>query len=109
MIPLTVMRGYDLALDSLSAAALAELRSLLVEVENLSPERRKRVLFETFPELFNPYAVAASEVSASFYEEVRDLAGVGGSFAAETLDGVESDRLNSLVAAVAAERGAGES
>ena len=99
MIPLKVMRGYDLALDSLSSAALAELRSLLVDVENLSPERRKRVLFRAFPDLFNPYAVAASEVSASFYEEVRDLAGIGGSFAAETLDGVESDRWNSLVGA----------
>lgn len=99
MIPLTVMRGYDLALDSLSAAALADLRGLLVEVEGLAPERRKQVLFQAFPALFNPYAAMTSEVSASFYEEVRDFAGVGGSFNAATLDSVEDDRWNALVGA----------
>lgn len=99
MIPLSVMRGYDLALDSLSSAALADLRALLVEVEGLSPERRKRALFQAFPDLFNPYAAMTSEVSATFYEEVRDLAGVGGSFSAQTLDSVETERWNGLVGA----------
>jgi len=99
MIPLAVMNGYDLTLDSLSTAALADLRALLAEVEGMDPDRSKRVLFQAFPELFNPYAAAASEVSASFYEEVRDLAGVGGSFAADTLDAVEADRWGALVGA----------
>ena len=99
MIPLAVMNGYDLTLDSLSTAALADLRALLAEVEGMDPDRSKRALFQAFPELFNPYAAAASEVSASFYEEVRDLAGVGGSFAADTLDAVEADRWGALVGA----------
>jgi hypothetical protein len=97
MIPLSVINGYDLALDSLSTAALADLRALLSSVEDLSPERSKAILFEAFPEVFNPYAAASSDVSASFYEEVRDLAGVRGSFAAETLDEVEADRWGALV------------
>jgi len=99
MIPLAVMNGYDLTLDSLSTAALADLRALLAEVEGMDPDRSKRVLFQAFPELFNPYAAAASEVSASFYEEVRDLAGVGGSFTAGTLDAVEAGRWGALVGA----------
>lgn len=99
MIPLSAVNGYDLTLNSLSTAALGTLRALLVEVEGMAPDRAKRVLFQAFPELFNPYAVATSEVSASFYEEVRDLSGVGGSFMADTLSGVETDRWNSLVGA----------
>ena len=99
MIPLSVVNGYDLTLDSLSTAALADLRALLSSLQDLSPERSKAILFEAFPEVFNPYAAASSAVSASFYEEVRDSAGVKGSFAAETLDTVESDRWGALVGA----------
>lgn len=104
MIPLAVVQGYDLTLDRLSTAALADLRALLSGLEGVSPERTKSVLFEAFPEVFNPYAAASSAVSASFYEEVRDLAGVGGSFSAETLDTVESDRWSALVGAGTAPR-----
>ena len=99
MIPLSVINGYDLTLESLSTAALADLRALLSSLEDLSPERSKAILFEAFPELFDPYAAAASDVSASFYEEVRNLAGVKGSFAAETLGSVETDRWGALVGA----------
>jgi hypothetical protein len=99
VLPLSVINGYDLTLDSLSTAALADLRALLAGLEGVSPERSRAVLFEAFPEVFNPYAAASSAVSASFYEEVRDLAGVGGSFAAEALDSVDADRWGSLVGA----------
>lgn len=99
MIPLSVINGYDLTLESLSTAALADLRALLSSLEDLSPERSRAILFEAFPEVFNPYAAASSDVSASFYEEVRELAGVRGSFAAETLDSVEADRWGALVGA----------
>lgn len=104
MIPLAVVNGYDLTLDSLSTAALADLRALLSSLEDLSPERSKAILFEAFPEVFNPYAASASAVSASFYEEVRDLAGVKGSFGAETLDSVDTGRWNALVGAGTAPR-----
>jgi hypothetical protein len=99
VLPLSVINGYDLTLDSLSTAALADLRALLSGVEGLAPERAKAILFAAFPEVFNPYAAASSAVSASFYEEVRDFAGVKGSFAAETLDTVEADRWGALVGA----------
>jgi hypothetical protein len=99
VIPLSAINGYDLTLESLSTAALADLRSLLSSLEGISPDRTRAVLFEAFPEVFNPYAAASSDVSASFYEEVRDLAGVKGSFSAETLDTVEADRWGALVGA----------
>jgi hypothetical protein len=94
-----MVHGYDLTLDSLSSAALADLQALLTGLEGVSPERSKAVLFEAFPEVFNPYAAASSAVSASFYEEVRAAANVGGSFTAETLDSVDTERWGSLVGA----------
>jgi hypothetical protein len=97
MLPISVINGYDLTLESLSTAALTDLRALLSGLEDVSPERTKAVLFEAFPEVFNPYAAATSAVSASFYEEVRTAADVKGSFAAETLDTVEAPRWNGLV------------
>lgn len=99
MIPLSVVNGYDLTLSSLSTAALGDLRALLSEVEGMDPDRARRVLFQAFPALFDPYAVASSEVSASFYEEVRTSANVGGSFTADVMDGVETQRWNGLVGA----------
>lgn len=97
MIPYSVVNGYSLTLDQLSVAAMADLRALLGSLEGESPVRVQRVLFEAFPEVFNPFAAASSAVSATFYEEVRELAGVKGSFAAETLDSVDTSRWHSLV------------
>ena len=97
MIPLTVVQGYSTALSQLSVAALATLRDLLASVADESPEMQRAVLFEAFPEVFNPYAAASAAVSASFFEEVRDLVGVGGQFAAQTLDIVETPKWSSLV------------
>jgi hypothetical protein len=70
-----------------------------VELEGEPPERVRAVLFEAFPELFNQYAAASSAVSATFYEEVRGLSGIKGSFEAQTLDSVETSRWNSLIGA----------
>lgn len=97
MIPLAMVGGYDLALTQLSTAALADLRELVRGVEGLAPDRAQAILQEAFPDLFNPYAAATSAVSASFYEEIRNYANVSGSFAAETLDTVDSGRWGSLV------------
>lgn len=92
-----MVQSYDLTLEGLSKAALADLRALISSLEDVAPDRARAVLFEAFPEVFNPYAAATSAVSASFYEEVRDAAGVKASFDIETLDEVEAPRWNGLV------------
>ena len=97
MIPYSAVSSYSLTLDQLSVAALADLRGLLDGLQGTSPERTQMVLHEAFPEVFDPFVSATSAVSASFYEEVRDMSGVKGSFAAQTLDSVEVDRWRSLV------------
>lgn len=99
MITQPLIGAYDLTLASLSTAALADLRALLTSLEDVAPERSRAILLEAFPEVFNPYAAATSAVAASFYEEVRAVAGVKGSFAAETLDSVDVGRWGALVGA----------
>lgn len=99
MLPLSKISGYDLALDSLSTAALADLRALLSSLVGIAPARVKAILFDAFPALFNPYAAATSDVSASFYEEIRDVAAVKGAFSAESLGSIDSERWNALVGA----------
>lgn len=97
MLALDTVRSYGITLDQLSTAALAELRSLMAAVEELAPDRAQAILMEAFPEVFNPYAAAASAVSASFYEEVRVAADARGRYDAGTIDEVDSGRWGSLV------------
>lgn len=97
MIPLSVVQGYSAALQQMSVAALTMLRDLMGSVSEQAPEEQQAVLLEAFPEVFNPYAAGASAVSATFFEEVRDLVGATGNFAAATLDIVEAPRWNALV------------
>lgn len=97
MIPYSATQGYGATLDHLGTAAIADLQALTVSLEGESPDNVQAVLHEAVPEVFNPYVAATSAVSATFYEEVRDLAGVAGSFAAATLDAVEAPRWHSLV------------
>lgn len=97
MIPYSAVNSYSLTLDQLSVAALADLRALLDGLQGESPERTQQILIEAFPEVFDPFAAASSAVSASFYEEVRDMSDVKGSFAVQTLDTVDVGRWSALV------------
>lgn len=96
MIPYSAVRGYSQLLGQLTTAALVDLRSLMGSVDGLSPARQRNVIVEAFPEVFDPYAVASSQVSASFYEEVRDMSEAPGRFAAETLESVDAGRWYAL-------------
>lgn len=97
MIPLATVQGLSVTLNELSTRALADLQALLVALEGQSPERTKAVLFEAFPEVFDPYVAATSAVSATFYEEVRAVAGVKPTFDAATINDAPRKRWNSLV------------
>jgi hypothetical protein len=97
MIPYGMVASYGATLDQLSTAAIGELSGLLAATADLPDDTRQLVLFEAFPELFGPYAMATSEVSATFYEEVRQAAEFRGRFDAEVLGDVDAGRLNALV------------
>jgi len=96
VIPYSSVLGYSLLLGELSTAALSELRGLLGAVDGLPQARQRAVVVDAFPDVFDPFAVAASQVSASFYEETRAISGARGGFAAGTLDRVEPGRWHAL-------------
>lgn len=97
MIPLSAVQGLSATSGALSASALAELQALVAAVDGMEPEKAKKILFEAFPDIFNPYAATMSDVSATFYEEVRALSGVKATFDAQTIKAVPPKRWNALV------------
>lgn len=97
MIPLTAVQGVSATTGALSASALAELQALVVAVEGMAPDKAKKILFEVFPDIFNPYAAMMSDVSATFYEEIRALSGVKATFDAQALKAVPPKRWEALV------------
>lgn len=99
MIPYSLVQSYGWTLDQLSSAAIGELSGLLAATADMPDETRRLVVIEAFPELFGPYAAATSEVSARFYEEIRQAAEFRGRFDAEVLPLVDTSRLYALAGA----------
>lgn len=97
MIPLASVQGLSTTLGALSGSALADLQALLSATADMAPGKAKSILFEAFPDVFNPYAATVSDVSATFYEEVRAASGVKATFDAQTIANVPTKRWNSLV------------
>lgn len=96
MIAYSTVSGYSQLLGQLSTAALVDLRALLSSVQGQAPEQQRAVIVEAFPEVFDPYAIATSQVTATFYEELRGMSDVSGAFQAETLESVEAGRWRAL-------------
>lgn len=69
------VESYNSALGEVKTAALGELREMLDQLEGATPAELKQVLFEVVPQVFDPYAAATSDISATFYEESRTAAG----------------------------------
>lgn len=97
MIQLATVQGLSTTIGALSGAALAELQALVAAVDGMAPDKVKKILFEAFPDVFNPYAGAVSDVSATFYEEIRALSGVKATFNAQTIATVPPKRWDALV------------
>lgn len=75
MITREQIESYELTLEELNTAALGDLRELMDGIAGLDADTARELLFDTVPAVFDPYALTASNVSASFYEESRALAG----------------------------------
>lgn len=84
------------AVSQLSTLAERDLAALLASLEGRSSDEIRDALLDLMPEVASPYAVAASEVAAAYYEQVRASA-VGGSFYATADGAVNQERLDALV------------
>jgi len=87
---------HGLQIDDLSLLATADLNRLLISLEGSGPDRVRDTLLEVMPELMVPYITASGELSAVWYEDLREAA-VGGSFTAVTAGDVAPERVDALV------------
>ena len=84
------------AIGQLTTVAFGQTKALLNEVGDSNPILFRDRLLEAFPQLVAPYATAAGELSAAWYEDLRaDM--VGGSFSASVVSDVDPERIDSLV------------
>lgn len=80
MVSLSEIDAYSEAIDSLSAVAFAQLKALLLSLDDPNPIVFRDALLATYPELLAPFTTAASEVAASWYSTLRANAGISGTF-----------------------------
>lgn len=77
---------------SLSALSQADLEALWPKIASIPPERLAVVLGEVARELAAKYGSASAAVAADFYDELRDAAGVSGSFRAVPAELPDAER-----------------
>lgn len=75
MIQWEQVKSYRDTLGELNTAALGDLREMLDSLDAVEKQEARQMLFDAMPQVFEPYALSASDVSATFYEEQRALAG----------------------------------
>ena len=79
-----VVREHRTLLHQLRGLADAELAGLLAAIDGLPVADTRNALIEVLPELMAPYEVAAGELAAVAYEDLRAASAARGTFYAET-------------------------
>lgn len=98
MIQREQVEAYRKHLGELNTAALGQLREIMDELKESSPDEFREVMHEVVPQVMDPYAQAASDVSATFYEEQRARAGSPTPYTAKALaEPVPPDSWGALV------------
>jgi hypothetical protein len=80
VVSLSEIDAYSEAIDSLSAVAFAQVKALLLSLDDPNPIVFRDALLATYPELLAPFTTAASQVAASWYSTLRANAGITGTF-----------------------------
>jgi hypothetical protein len=97
VVSLSEIDAYSEAIDSLSAVAFAQLKALLLSLDNPNPIVFRDALLATYPELLAPFTTAASLVAASWYSTLRANAGITGTFAPVLAPPPPTDQLDAGV------------
>ncbi|MGP5219492.1 VG15 protein [Arthrobacter rhombi] len=98
MIQREQVESYRDTLGELNTAALGDLRDMLDSLDAVEKQEARQMLFDAMPQVFEPYAISASDVSATFYEEQRALAGSPSKYTPKALtEPVPPESWNSLV------------
>lgn len=95
MVTKAEIDAYQSVIDGLSTVATAQIRNLLLELDDPNPIAFRDALLATYPELMAPYMSAAGEVAAQWYTELRDSAGIRTAFAAIPAENAPQRQLES--------------
>lgn len=76
------VREYRRALDDITTLAVSDINSALRSLEGTRPVAVRNTLIAAFPELVGPYINAAGELTATWYEDLRERALPGTFYAA---------------------------
>lgn len=71
MTTLRQVEDYRRLVQNLTTVALADLKALLAELDGLSPRATRDALIETLPAILGPYGSTASDLAATWYEDLR--------------------------------------
>lgn len=88
--------GYRRALDSITLLAVADIDALLGSLDLSRPVAVRDALIEAFPDVIGPYVNATGELTASWYEDLRERA-LPGTYYAVAASGVNPGKVDGLV------------
>lgn len=97
MVALATIEAHGQILDGVLSMAVQDLAAVYGSLTDSSPTVVRDVLLEAVPDIVDPYAQATADLGATFYEQVREEAGVSRPFTAETVALPDRERYSSLV------------
>lgn len=71
MTTLAQVDDYRRAVEDLTAVATAELKALVAVLDGLTPRETRDALIASLPTVLTPYGTAASDLAATWYEDLR--------------------------------------
>lgn len=80
MATLSEIESYQNVIDGLSAVAFAQIKTLLLTVDDPNPIVFRDALLDAYPELLLPFTDSAAQVSAQWYMELREGTGITSPF-----------------------------
>lgn len=97
MVQLATIEAHGQVLDDIVSVALGDVTEAYGAVADEDPLVVRDVLLAGLPEILDPYAAAVGDVAATFYEQVREEAGVTVPYTAQPVGLPELSRVESLV------------
>lgn len=82
----------------LTRLAKRDLDAVWAQISDLPAEQIREALTDVLPAIADEYGLAAGALAADWYDDARDLAGVGGAFSAEPVDLPGQERFQALAA-----------
>lgn len=106
MVALAEVQAHRTDVTQIAQSAQSDIRILLGQVS--TPAEARVALMDTLPELLGIYGAASATLGADWYEDLRDLSGVRGSFTAVVPELPDAGRAYALAGAATSPLKTGE-